>query len=166
MDFLSFRNLELIAHVKQIAEIHGISVQEAVKYCIQKLKVQIAVNVVCPKGDNEERIANYKSPPPSKLMMKLGEEKCNTLMEKFVNKVTSSEELSQAYYQAKANVGLKQAKLKIEGEFHFSNSDFFGSTYLEVGTLVEAEEYDEQLYQIWLSPTEREIVFKEELEIL
>lgn len=158
MESNSFRKLELLAYVKQIAEIHGISVQEAVKYCIQKLKVQIA--------DNEEKIANYKSPPPSKLMMKLGEEKCNTLMEKFVYKVTSSEELSQAYYQAKTTGRLKQAKLKIEGEFHFGNSDFFGSKYLEVGTLVEAEEYDEQLYQIWLSATEREIVFKEELEIL
>ncbi|GJD22944.1 hypothetical protein RIVM261_079000 [Rivularia sp. IAM M-261] len=154
----SFRKLELIAHVKQIAEIHNISVQEAVKYCIQKLKIQIA--------DNEEKIANCKSPPPSKLMMKLGEEKCNTLMDKFVYKVTSSEELSQAYYQAKTSGRLKQAKLKIEGEFHFGNSDFFGSKYLEVGTILEAEEYDEQLYQIWLSPTEREIVFKEELEIL
>lgn len=158
MESNSFRKLELIAHVKQIAKIHNISVEEAVKYCIQKLKVQIA--------DNEDKIAHYKSPPPSKLMMKLGEEKCNTLMEKFVYKVTSSEELSQAYYQAKTTGRLKQAKLKIEGEFHFGNSDFFGSKYLEVGTVLEAEEYDEQLYQIWLSPTEREIVFKEELEIL
>lgn len=158
MESNSFRKLELLAHVKQIAEIHGISIQEAVKYCIQKLRVQIA--------ENEEQIANYKNPPPSKLMMKLGEEKCNTLMEKFVYKVTSSEELSQAYYQAKTTGRLKQAKLKIAGEFHFSNSDFFGSKYLEVGTLVEAEEYDEQLYQIWLSPIEREIVLKEELEML
>lgn len=158
MESNSFRKLELLAHVKQIAEIHGISIQEAVKYCIQKLRVQIA--------ENEEQIANYKNPPPSKLMMKLGEEKCNTLMEKFVYKVTSSEELSQAYYQAKTTGRLKQAKLKIAGEFHFSNSDFFGSKYLEVGTLVEAEEYDEQLDQIWISPTEREIVLKEELEIL
>ena len=152
-----FRDLEIIAHVKQIAEIHDISVEEAIKYCIRKLEVEIA--------DNEEKIANYKS-PPSELMIKLGEEKYNTLMENFVNKVTSSEELSQAYYQAKTSGKLKQAKLKIKGKFHFGNSDFFGSKYLEVGTILEAEEYDEQLYQIWLSPTEREIVFKEELEIL
>lgn len=95
MESNSFRDLEIIAHVKLIAEIHGISVQEAIKYCIKKLEVEIA--------DNEEKIANYKS-PPSKLMIKLGEEKYNTLMEKFVYKVTSSEELSQAYYQAKASV--------------------------------------------------------------
>jgi hypothetical protein len=157
MESNSFRDLELIAHVKQIAEIHGISVQEAIKYCIKKLEVEIA--------DNEERIANYKS-PPSKLMIRLGEEKYNTLMEKFVNKVTSSEDLSQAYYQAKASGRLKQAKLKIKGKFHFSNSEFFGNKYLKLGVILEAEEYDEQLYQIWLSPTERELVFKEELEIL
>lgn len=157
MDKSDFRKLELIAHVKQIAEIHGISLQEAIKYCIRKLEIEIS--------ENEERVANYKS-PPSKLMIKLGEEKYNMFMEKFVNKVTSSDELSQAYYQAKVSGRLKQAKLTIGGQFHFSNSDFFGRKYLKVGTILEVEEYDEQLYQIWFSPTEREFVFKEELEIL
>lgn len=69
-------------------------------------------------------------------------------VEKFVNKVISSEKLSQAYYQAKASCRLKQAKLEIAGEFNFSNSELFGSKYLELGTMLEAEEYDKQVYQI------------------
>lgn len=90
MESNSFRKLELLAHVKQIAEIHGISLQEAITYCIKKLEAEIA--------ENEERITNYKN-LPSKLMVRLGEEKYNMFMDKYVNKVTSSSELSQAYYQ-------------------------------------------------------------------
>ncbi|MBD2604035.1 hypothetical protein H6G81_05705 [Scytonema hofmannii FACHB-248] len=157
MEANPFRDVELIAHVKQIAEIHGISLKSAITYYIKQLEVQLA--------ENEEKIANYKS-PPSKLMLRLGEEKYNMLIEKLVKKVTSSSELSQAYYSAKASGRLKQAKLKIEGEFHIINSEFIGNKFLEVGTILEAEVYDEQLYQVWISTTEREFVFNEELEIL
>jgi hypothetical protein len=46
------------------------------------------------------------------------------------------------------------------------NSDFIGEKVLTVGTIVEAEVYDEQLYEIWISPVEREFVFSDELEFL
>ena len=61
---------------------------------------------------------------------------------------------------------MKQARLKTGGKFHFRNSDFIGDKFLTVGTIVEAEVYDEQLYQIWISPVEREFVFYDELEII
>lgn len=37
MESLPFRDVELIAHVKQIAEIHGISLKSAITYYIKKL---------------------------------------------------------------------------------------------------------------------------------
>jgi hypothetical protein len=153
-----FKKLELLAHVMQIAKTHDISLKQAIIFHQKQLEVEIA--------ENEEKIANYQNPPPSKLELRLGKEKYNILIEKLVLKCPASSELSQAYYQAKASNKLKQARLKIGGEFHFRNSDFIGEKVLGVGTIVEAEVYDEQLYQIWISPVEREFVFSDELEFL
>lgn len=153
-----FQNLSLLAHLTQIAKTHDITLKQAIIFYQKQLEIEIA--------ENEEKIANYKNPPPSKLELRLGKEKYNTLIEKLVYKCPASSELSQAYYQAKASNRLKQARLKIGGKFHFRNSDFIGDKFLTVGTIVEAEVYDEQLYQIWISPVEREFVFYDELEII
>ena len=153
-----FKNLSLLAHLTQIAKTHDITLKQAIIFYQKRLEIELA--------ENQEKIANFQNPPPSKLGLRLGKEKYNILMEKLVLKCPASSELSQAYYQAKASNRLKQARLKIGGKFHFRNSNFIGEKLLTIGTIVEAEVYDEQLYQIWISPVEREFVFYDELEII
>jgi hypothetical protein len=84
----------------------------------------------------------------------------------YVRNHPSNEELSQAYYQAKQSGRLKLAKLLVGGKFYIRNSDFLGDKYLSPGITLEAEVYDDIICQVWLSPTECEFVFIDELEFI
>jgi hypothetical protein len=158
MEADSFDDLELFARIMQIAKTHNITMKQAMIFYQKQLETKIA--------EIQENIANYKEPPPSELKMKLGEEKYNMLIENFIKNYPTSEELSQAYYQAKTSGELKQARLKIGGKFYFNNADFIGTKILSIGTLVEANIYNDSLYQVWISPTECELVFSDELEFI
>jgi hypothetical protein len=158
MEANSFDDLELFAHVMQIAKTHDITMKQAIIFYQKQLEIEIA--------EIQENIANYKEAAPSELKMKLGEEKYNMLIENFIKNYPTSEELSQAYYQAKARGELKQARLRIGGKFYFNNADFIGTKILSIGTLVEANIYNDSLYQVWISPTECELVFSDELEFI
>ena len=78
--------------------------------------------------------------------------------------IPRSEELKSNYYKAKQDGKLKLVKLLVGGDFYIRNSDFLGNKYLSPGTILEAEVYDNVICQVWLSPTECEFVFINELE--
>ncbi|NDJ25693.1 hypothetical protein GS682_29695 [Nostoc sp. B(2019)] len=153
MDSDPIKDLEIIAHVLTIAKTHQISVQEALQFYINKIKLEV------------EQKQQDKTSLSSGLKETLSPEKWESVMNYVRNHLTN-EELSQAYYQAKNEGRLKLAKLLVGGEFYFRNSDFVGNKYLEPGITVEAEVYDNTIGHIWLSPIECEFVFIDELEFL
>ena len=145
------KDLEIVAHVMTIAETHNISVKEALDLYINKLKFE----------------AEQVKPNTLSLTLKesLSPEKWELLMS-YVRNHPSNEELSQAYYQAIQSGRLKLAKLLVGGKFYIRNSDLVGNKYLPPGIMLEAEVYDDIICQVWLSPTECEFVFIDELEFI
>jgi len=145
------KDLEIVAHVMTIAQTHKISASAALDLYIKKLKVE--AEQVKPSGLS------------LKLQQSLSQEKWELLMS-YVRHHYTSEELSQVYYKAKQEGRLKSVKLLVGGDFYIRNSDFLGRKYLPPGIMLEAEVYDDIICQVWLSPTECEFVFIEELEFI
>ncbi|QSJ18487.1 hypothetical protein JYQ62_06850 [Nostoc sp. UHCC 0702] len=156
MDSDPIRDLEIIAHVMTIAKTHKITTKEALQFYIKKLEFELE-----QKKEKKEKDTSLSS----RLQASLSPEKWESLM-RYVRHHLSSEELSQAYYQAKNEGKLKPAKLLIGGNFYFRNSDFVGSKYLAPGITVEAEVFDDTICHIWFSPIECEFVFIDEVEFL
>lgn len=145
------KDLEIVAHVMTIAQTHNISVKEALDLYINKLKFQ--AEQVKP-GTLSSTLKESLSPEKWELLMS------------YVRNHPTSEELSQAYYQAQQEGRLKFVKLLVGGDFYIRNSDFLGNKYLPPGITLEAEVYDDVICQVWLSPTECEFVFIDELEFI
>ncbi len=147
----SIKDLEIVAHVMTIAQTHKISVSAAMDLYIKKLKVE--AEQIKPSGLS------------LRLKESLSQEKWELLMS-YVHHHPTNEELSQAYYQAKQEGKLKRVKLLVGGNFYIRNSDFVGNKYLDSGITLEAEVYDSIICQVWLSPTECEFIFIDELEFI
>ncbi|MBD2303899.1 hypothetical protein [Nostoc sp. FACHB-190] len=153
MDSDPAKDLEIVAHVLTIAKTHKIGTKEALQFYIQKMKLELE--------QHQEKNPNLSST----LKERLSPEKWESVM-KYVRHHPSSEELQEAYYQAKQEGKLKPAKLLLGGNFYFRNSDFVGKKYLAPGITVEAEVYDDTICHVWLSPIECEFVFINEIEFI
>ncbi|MFW9259300.1 hypothetical protein [Nostoc sp. CALU 546] len=156
MDSDSIKDLEIAAHVLTIARTHGISVKEAVQLYIQRVKWE--------KWEAEQQKQSDTSLSDS-LKERLSPQKWKALMS-YVRHHPSNEQLTQAYYQAKQEGKLKLAKLLVPKIFYLRNSDFVGKKYCEAGAIVEAEEYENVICHIWLSPVECEFIFPNEVEFI
>ena len=97
------KDLEIVAHVMTIAQTHNISVKEALDLYINQLKFQ--AEQVKP-GTLSSTLKESLSP-----------EKWGLLMS-YVRNHPTSEELSQAYSQAKQEGRLKLVKLLVGGKFY------------------------------------------------
>jgi hypothetical protein len=153
MDSDPVKDLEIVAHVLTIAKTHKISVKEAIDLYFKQLKFELE-----QKQQDQTNLS-------SSLKESLSPQNWEAVM-KYVRHHLTSEEISQAYYQAKHEGKLKPAKLLVGGDFYFRNSDFVGSKYLAPGITVEAEVYDDIICHVWLSPIECEFVFIKELEFI
>lgn len=158
MDSNLAKNLEIMAQAMRIAETHGISLKEALNLEIKRMKLHLKELEL--KASEQEYFT-----PTQPLKTKLGQEKWHFFMEK-LNDCPTTEELFQAYQQAKANGKLRLAKLRFDADFYIRNSDFLGEKSLPAGSLIEVEVYDQQFGQVWLSATECEYMFLDELELL
>lgn len=153
MDSDPTKDLEIVAHVLTIAKTHKISTNEAIDLYIKQLKFELE-----QKQQDQTNLS-------SNLKESLSPQNWEAVMN-YVRHHPSSEELSQAYYQAKNEGKLKPAKLLVGGSFYFRNSDFVGKKYLEPGIMVEAQVYDDTICHVWLSPIECEFIFIDELEFI
>lgn len=145
------KDLEIIAHVLTIAKTHQISTDEALDLYTKKLEVQYSRKETSGLSTFLQEI--------------LTPESWETIMYYVKNHLTS-DELSQMYNKAKKEGKLKLVKLLVAGDFYFRNSDFVGKKYLSSGITLEAEVYDNKVCHVWLSPTECEFMFIEELEFI
>ncbi|MEO1432941.1 MAG: hypothetical protein AAFV71_28525 [Cyanobacteria bacterium J06633_8] len=153
MDSNPIKDLEIIAHVLTIAKTHEITTKEALNLYINQLELEVEQKKV------------QKTNLSSTLKERLSPDKWELLMS-YVRNYQSSEELKSNYYKAKQDGKLKLVKLLVGGDFYIRNSDFLGNKYLSPGTILEAEVYDNVICQVWLSPTECEFVFINELEFI
>ncbi len=155
MDSDPIKDLEIVAHVMTIAKTHKISAKSALNLYINQLKLEL----------EQENKKKTKTSLYSKLKSRLSPKKWELLMS-YVQHHPTNEELEKAYYQAKESGRLKPVKLLVGGDFYIRNSDFLGRKYLTPGVTLEAEVYDDIICHVWLSPTECEFVFIDELEFI